>query len=264
MEHATGPKRKLLFVCLGNICRSPAAEGVLQHLVAARGLTDAVFIDSAGTSGYHIGELADPRMRRAAKERGIELTSRSRMISPRDLSEFDLIVVMDRGNYREVLSLWEGPNAKVRMLSDFLEDHWPREVPDPYYGGDAGFAEVLDMLAAACPPLLDALLGSDAAGPKTAQPTVWQNTTGGDGALPESKSMPKSQERSRDPLHGITLEMMLNYLVERYGWEEMGEQIPIRCFQFEPSIKSSLKFLRQTPWARKRVEDWYAYDARRA
>jgi protein-tyrosine phosphatase len=236
----------------------------MQHLVAARGLTDAVFIDSAGTSGYHIGELADPRMRRAAAERGIELTSRSRTITPRDLSEFDLIVVMDRANYREVLSLREGPNAKVRMLSDFLEEHWPREVPDPYYGGDDGFAQVLDMLEAACPPLLDALLGSDAATAKAVQSTARQDVAGGDDASQEIKSMPKSQERSRDPLHGVTLEMMLNYLVERYGWEEMGEQIPIRCFQFEPSIKSSLKFLRQTPWARKRVEDWYAYDARRA
>jgi len=279
MEHATGTKKKLLFVCLGNICRSPAAEGVMQHLVAARGLTDVVSIDSAGTSGYHIGELADSRMRRAAEERGIDLTSRSRMIGRRDLTEFDLIVVMDRVNYRDVLSLQEGPNSKVRLLSDFLDAHWPREVPDPYYGGDAGFAQVLDMLAAACPRLLDALLG-DAVPAHIAQPTDSRIDTqvdtqvdsqansktaiASDNSPQESSAVTKSPERSRDLLHGVTLEMMLHYLVERYGWEEMGEQIPIRCFQYEPSIKSSLKFLRQTAWARKRVEDWYAYDARRA
>jgi uncharacterized protein (DUF2132 family) len=80
--------------------------------------------------------------------------------------------------------------------------------------------------------------------------------------LPEN-SVPKPSKASRDPLHGVTLERMLLRLVARHGWEEMGEQIPIRCFLFEPSIKSSLKFLRRTPWARKRVEDWYAYDARR-
>lgn len=268
MEHATGTKKKLLFVCLGNICRSPAAEGVMQHLVAARGLTDVVSIDSAGTSGYHIGDLADPRMRRAAEERGIDLTSRSRMIGRRDLSEFDLIVVMDRVNYRDVLSLQEGPNSKVRLLSDFLDEHWPREVPDPYYGGDAGFAQVLDMLAAACPRLLDALLDNDSVPAKLAQPADsradLQTEAASDNSPQESSAATQSPVRSRDLLHGVTLEMMLNYLVERYGWEEMGEQIPIRCFQYEPSIKSSLKFLRQTAWARKRVEDWYAYDARRA
>ncbi len=248
MEQAAVPKKRLLFVCLGNICRSPAAEGVMQHLVDRRGLSDVIQLDSAGTSGYHIGELADLRMRKAASARGIELTSRSRTIHRHDLSEFDLIVVMDRANYREVLSLQEGPNNKVRLLADFLDRHWPREVPDPYYGGEDGFDQVLDMLEAACPRLLDALLASDE-----------QVKTGDTPATGEQQR----SKRPRDVLHGVTLEMMLHFLVERYGWEEMGEQVPIRCFQFEPSIKSSLKFLRQTPWARKRVEDWYAYDARR-
>ncbi len=80
---------------------------------------------------------------------------------------------------------------------------------------------------------------------------------------PQSAPQPARQPKSRDPLHGVTLERMLLRLVARHGWQEMGEQIPIRCFQFEPSVSSALKFLRRTPWARKRVEDWYAYDARR-
>ncbi len=80
---------------------------------------------------------------------------------------------------------------------------------------------------------------------------------------PSTTGESSSDKRSRDPMHGVTLQMMLQRLVARYGWEEMAEQIPIRCFQFDPSIKSSLTFLRRTPWARKRVEDWYAYDARR-
>lgn len=79
----------------------------------------------------------------------------------------------------------------------------------------------------------------------------------------QTSDVPGSKKPSRDPLHGITLEMMITRLVDRHGWQELGRQIPIRCFQIDPSVKSSLVFLRKTPWARKRVEDWYAYDARR-
>lgn len=151
------PKR-VLFVCLGNICRSPAAEGVLRKLIDERHLGDRVDVDSAGTSSYHIGEPADKRMRFAAERRGIHLTSRSRMINRRDFSEFDLIIAMDRSNYRELMAYVEGANSKVRLLSDYLDERWPREVPDPYFGGEEGFDQVLDMLHAACPKLLDELL----------------------------------------------------------------------------------------------------------
>jgi len=146
--------KKVLFVCLGNICRSPAAEGVMQALVNERQLERRVFIDSAGTSSFHIGEPADKRMRVAAKRRGFDLTSRSRMVSRRDFSEFDLLIAMDNRNYRELQKLADGSDGKIRMLSDYLDDSWPTEVPDPYYGGDEGFDEVLDMLVAACPHLL--------------------------------------------------------------------------------------------------------------
>lgn len=127
----------------------------MQHLVDQNQLGETFHVDSAGTSSYHIGEPADKRMRAAASRRGIELTSRSRMVSQRDFSDFDLIVAMDKANYRELMSLIAGASGKVRLLSDYLEESWPREVPDPYYGGDEGFDQVLDMLQAACPKLLD-------------------------------------------------------------------------------------------------------------
>ena len=145
---------RVLFVCLGNICRSPAAEAVFQHLVNERGLGEGFVVDSAGTSSYHIGEPADKRMRAAASGRGIEVTSRSRMVSPRDFSRFDVLVAMDQDNYRELHKLAGSSGRKVRLLSDFLDDTWPRDVPDPYYGTDDGFDEVLDMLQAAAPTML--------------------------------------------------------------------------------------------------------------
>ncbi len=147
--------KKILFVCLGNICRSPAAEGVL-HAYAQKSQVD-VRVDSAGTSSFHIGEPADKRMREAASKRGYDLTSRSRMVTRRDFSEFDLVIAMDRNNYRELSILAGGPTRKLKLLSDYLEDSWPRDVPDPYYGGEEGFEKVLDMLEAACPKILASL-----------------------------------------------------------------------------------------------------------
>jgi protein-tyrosine phosphatase len=152
------PEKSVLFVCLGNICRSPAAEGVLQSLIEQRGLTHRVRVDSAGTAGYHIGKPADARMLAAASKRGINLTSRSRLVVPADIGDFDLILAMDRDNYRELLSMaTDHRRDHIRMLSDFLDASWPREVPDPYYGGDDGFEFVLDMLEAACPAVLEAV-----------------------------------------------------------------------------------------------------------
>lgn len=147
--------KKILFVCLGNICRSPAAEGVMQALIGNSRLD--IQVDSAGTSSFHIGEPADKRMLAAAAKRGYKLTSRSRMVNRRDFSEFDLIIAMDRNNYRELSILYGGHTKKLSMLSDFLGDSWPRDVPDPYYGDGDGFEKVLDMLEAACPKIVESL-----------------------------------------------------------------------------------------------------------
>jgi protein-tyrosine phosphatase len=160
------PKR-VLFVCLGNICRSPAAEGVVGHRVAQRGLGGRIDVDSAGTIGYHAGEPADERMRRAAGQRGIELTSRGRRFEPSDFDRFDLIVAMDASNREDLLAQAEGDaqRAKVRLLSDFLPRGAPQDVPDPYYGGPQGFDRVLDMVEQAADPVIDALLGEGAGSP---------------------------------------------------------------------------------------------------
>ncbi len=133
----------------------------MQSLIDERQLNATVRVDSAGTAGYHIGKLADPRMRAAAAKRGLDLTSRSRLVVPADLREFDLVVAMDRSNYRDLMGLAPGlKNTNVKLLSDYLDEPWPREVPDPYYGGDEGFEYVLDMLQAACPTILDQLLAA--------------------------------------------------------------------------------------------------------
>ncbi len=125
----------VLFVCLGNICRSPAAEGVMQDLIHKRGLTGEILVDSAGTSSFHIGEPADRRMQLAAKQRGFDLTSRSRQATVRDYSKFDLIIAMDRNNYRELSTLFGEPTGKLHLLSEYLPPESPRDVPDPYHGG---------------------------------------------------------------------------------------------------------------------------------
>lgn len=151
--------RSVLFVCLGNICRSPAAEGVLVAKLREAGHAERVSVDSAGTAGYHRGEPADARMREAAERRGYALESLARQLEPKDLQRFDLIVAMDRENYANIHRLSHGPAPHVRMLSEFLsDDQWPRDVPDPYYGGDDGFELVLDMLEAAAPGIIAEVL----------------------------------------------------------------------------------------------------------
>ena len=150
-------QKSILFVCLGNICRSPTGEGVFQHLVEERGLESQITIDSAGTIGYHEGNPADRRMREHASRRGYDLTSRSRKITTDDLDRFDLVIAMDRQNQSDILTL-DSSATNVKLLSDFLDDSWPVDVPDPYYGGSEGFETVLDMIEAACPVLLEKLL----------------------------------------------------------------------------------------------------------
>lgn len=149
----------VLFVCMGNICRSPTGEGVMKHLLVEQGIQDHVFVDSAGTHSYHVGESADPRMIRAAADRGFDLTSRARQVEQADFSRFDLILAMDSDNLEALHQMaGEGESEHIRLLSSFLPSSFPVDVPDPYYGGDQGFDEVLDMIEAACPQILDLLL----------------------------------------------------------------------------------------------------------
>jgi protein-tyrosine phosphatase len=151
---------RVLLVCLGNICRSPAAEGVLRARAAARGLTPDVdiVIDSAGTGGWHAGDPPDPRMTRAALARGYVLSGqRARQVTQADFRAFDRIVAMDRANLAELRR--RAPQDTTAVLS-MMRDHGaaPGDVPDPYYGGADGFDEVLDMLEDASGGLLDALI----------------------------------------------------------------------------------------------------------
>jgi protein-tyrosine phosphatase len=154
-------KKSVLFVCLGNICRSPTGEGVCKKLASERGLDGTLRIDSAGTSGWHIGEPADERMRQAAANRGYDLDSLGRKFVRSDFEEFDLIIAMDRENRRDILSLDpDGKYAhKVKLLCDYLPNSPVSDVPDPYYGGRQGFETVLDMIEEACEGILDELTG---------------------------------------------------------------------------------------------------------
>jgi protein-tyrosine phosphatase len=154
---------QLLFVCLGNICRSPSAENIMNHLVAQAGLSELIQCDSAGTSGYHVGEKPDSRMTQAANARGIEMRGRSRQLDPSDLETFDLILAMDRSNYNGILAL--DPSGKyahkVKMMCDFCREHLDREVPDPYYGGADGFNHVIDLLMDASQGLLEQIVAEE-------------------------------------------------------------------------------------------------------
>ena len=156
-------RRAVLFVCLGNICRSPTGEGVLRALVESRGLADRIDIDSAGTGSWHVGESSDPRMREAAERRGYRLDSIARQVAEDDFERFDLLVAMDRSNLDDLHAKAPAGTdlARIRLLSEFLDGDWPQEVPDPYYGGAEGFDYVLDMIESAGPRLIDHLLEDD-------------------------------------------------------------------------------------------------------
>ncbi|MFB2877328.1 low molecular weight protein-tyrosine-phosphatase [Floridanema aerugineum] len=148
---------KLLFVCLGNICRSPSAENIMKHLVNQTGLSKEIICDSAGTSSYHIGSPPDRRMSAAAKLRGIQLVGEARQFQRSDFEKFDLILAMDRENYRDILALDRSQQYKdkVKLMCDFCTRHNLKEVPDPYYGGPEGFNQVIDLLLDACEGLLN-------------------------------------------------------------------------------------------------------------
>ncbi|MGF1604617.1 MAG: low molecular weight protein-tyrosine-phosphatase [Thermosynechococcaceae cyanobacterium] len=148
--------QKLLFVCLGNICRSPSAEGIMNHLIEKAGLSQAIICDSAGTSGFHIGESADRRMSAAALQQGIRLTSHSRKFETCDFEAFDLILAMDQDNYDTILALDRTGDYrhKVKKMCEFCSNYQDQDVPDPYYGGPSGFTYVIDLLSDACAGLL--------------------------------------------------------------------------------------------------------------
>ncbi|AHB88454.1 low molecular weight phosphotyrosine protein [Thermosynechococcus sp. NK55a] len=150
---------RLLFVCLGNICRSPAAEGIMKDLVKKAGLEHEIQCDSAGTSNFHVGDPPDARMVMTARQRELHLIHRARQFHAADFEEFDLILAMDRENYYDILRLDPAGKYrdKVRLMCDFCRHHDAKEVPDPYYGGRQGFEKVLDLLTDACEGLLEYL-----------------------------------------------------------------------------------------------------------
>ncbi|HKP95062.1 MAG TPA: low molecular weight protein-tyrosine-phosphatase [Fibrobacteria bacterium] len=148
---------KVLFVCLGNICRSPIAEGIFAHLVRERGLEGRYLADSAGTGDWHVGQPPDPRSVSAAKKRGVHLPSLCRQVSRDDFREFDLILAMDRNNLRDLDALCPpGFKGKIRLMRDFdSERDSEQDVPDPYYGGPYEFDKVYEMLNRCCAGLLE-------------------------------------------------------------------------------------------------------------
>jgi protein-tyrosine phosphatase len=148
--------RSVLFVCTGNICRSPTAQGVFRKLVADAGLADRITVDSAGTHGYHVGEPPDRRTQIAARTRGYDLSDlRARQVGPEDFHRFDLVLAMDR-QHREILARLAPASAghKLRLMMEFARRSAHEEVPDPYYGGPASFELVLDLLEDAAEGLL--------------------------------------------------------------------------------------------------------------
>ena len=151
-----GVEIRVLFVCLGNICRSPLAEGLFKHLAAERGLAARFIVDSCGTGDWHAGEPPDPRMARVAKKRGVSLNGqRARQISGEDLRNFDVVVAMDRSNLRDVKGLGVKPRGELFLLRDYDPRSDDPDVPDPYYGGADGFDEVFDIVKRCCECLLE-------------------------------------------------------------------------------------------------------------
>ncbi len=149
-------KVRVLFVCMGNICRSPTAEGIFRHLIRNSGDDLWIEVDSAGTHAYHVGEKADGRARKTARARGIEMEDlRARKVDFGDFYQADIILAMDQDNYHNLLAMApEEAKDKIFMMMDFAPDHPALEVPDPYYGGPEGFERVFDMLEEAAQGLL--------------------------------------------------------------------------------------------------------------
>ncbi len=150
-------RTSVLFVCLGNICRSPLAEGVLRNLIDQAGLSERFEVDSAGTGDWHVGEPPDARATMVAKQHGVELDGRARQITGEDLAHCDYVIAMDRENLRnlERMADTSGSDAQIRLLRDFDPEEDGDEVPDPYYGGASGFETVYAMVHRSCRELLE-------------------------------------------------------------------------------------------------------------
>lgn len=150
---------RVLFICMGNICRSPAAEIVFRKLVEDAGLAGEIHIDSAGTIGYHAGKGPDPRMAATLKSRGYTIAGRSRQVRPDDLEDFDLLLVADTENLADVRRLDPAGarHGKIRLLVEYCRSSRASHVPDPYYGGQRGFDEVVELVEDACTGLLEEL-----------------------------------------------------------------------------------------------------------
>jgi protein-tyrosine phosphatase len=152
-------KIRVLFVCMGNICRSPTAEGVTRAMLSGHGLDEFVELDSAGTHGYHVGAPPDTRMQKAAARRGYDLSGlRARQVSTEDFSRFDLLLAMDRDNLHGLLEKCPVEHrAKLKLFLAYAPSEGVDEVPDPYYGGTAGFERVLDLVESAARGLIESL-----------------------------------------------------------------------------------------------------------
>lgn len=155
-------KMKLLFICLGNICRSPAAEGIMRQMVEERALSNDIIVDSAGIGSWHVGEMPDPRMRKHAARRGYDLSPlRARQFRSDDFQKFDYIIVMDEENYHDVMErggVYADARKVLRMKDYFIRYKGQQSVPDPYYGGAEGFERALNLIEDGCEGLLKDLV----------------------------------------------------------------------------------------------------------
>lgn len=153
------PPTSVLFVCLGNICRSPAAEGFLHHLAESDGSPPEFHVESCGIGDWHVGQLPDPRIRKATEKRGFALTSRAQQFQTEFLDRFDFILAADHEILNDLYNYAQSPQhrAKIHLMTEYSSSHQGKEVPDPYYGGESEFEQVLDMLEDCCQGLLKKL-----------------------------------------------------------------------------------------------------------